>query len=175
MERLLGMLAVLALAALAVVGCGGDERVAYERDLAKVGRVVDSSLEELPSGGSETIGADEVSGLATDLREAADDLHDLDPPEGAAAAQKRLERGLRGVADAFSDLSDDLRKARTDADKADLFVEFATDERVDKAFDDVIGAQEAYAAHGYRVFGTKRAVKTTADAAGDAAAGSAGG
>ncbi len=137
-----------------VVGCGGSERLEYERDLAKVGRVVDDSLKALPADDSETIGPEHVTRIAGDLREAADQLEDLDPPSDAVRAQRRLERGLRGVAAAFDGLAAQLNEATTDAAKAELFVQFATDEDVDAAFDDLVGAQEAYAAEGYRVFGS---------------------
>jgi hypothetical protein len=154
MSRRLASAILLLVAAAIVGGCGGSERVEYERDLAKVGRVVDDSLAELPQDESETVGPEEISKLADDLREAADQLSDLDPPPGAGRPQARLERGLRGIADAFDKLAADLQEANTDEAKADVFVEFYTDEQVDTAFDDVIGAQQAYATRGYRVFGT---------------------
>lgn len=145
-------LLLVAMATLAV-GCGGSERVEYERDLAKVGNVVDDALAKLPQDETTTIGPEQVSTLADELREAADQLADLDPPPGAGGPQTRLERGLRGIATAFDDLAADLQKAGTDEQKAEVFVQFATDQQVDAAFDDVVGAQEAYAAKGYRVFG----------------------
>lgn len=148
---------LLALAAtLLLTGCGGADRIEYERDLANVGRSVDRSLEQLPADGSSTIGPEEIRRIADDLREAADQLDDLDPPEDAASAHARLERGLRGVAAAFDDLADDLGDATTDAQKATLFVRFARDREIDQAFEDVVGAQEAFAEEGYRVFGTAR-------------------
>jgi hypothetical protein len=154
--RILHVTLATALLVVLGAGCGGSERLEYERDLAKVGRVVDDSLEALPDDDAETIGAEHVGRIADDLREAADQLADLDPPDDATRAQARLERGLRGVATAFDELASRLEDANTDARKAELFVQFATDEDVDAAFDDVIGAQEAYAQQGYRVFGTAR-------------------
>jgi hypothetical protein len=153
MSRTLAPVLSLLLVALVAAGCGGSERVEYERDLAKVGKVVDDSLAELPQDETTTVGPEEISTLADDLREAAEQLSDLDPPPGASKPQARLERGLRGIAEAFDALAVDLQDATTDEAKADVFVEFYTDETVDAAFDDVIGAQEAYAARGYRVFG----------------------
>lgn len=149
------MLPALA-AALLATACGGSDRVEYERDVAKVGRSVDRSLEQLPADESATIGPEEIRRIADDLREAADQLDDLDPPKDASRAQARLERGLRGVAAAFDELADDLGSASTDAQKASLFVRFARDPEIDQAFEDVVGAQEAYAQEGYRVFGTSR-------------------
>ena len=159
MVRTRGLACGVVLVAVVAGGCGGSERVEYERDLSKVGRVVDDSLAELPTDDAETIGPDEVARIADDLREAADQLDDIDPPDDAQRAQERLGRGLRGVATTFDDLADDLRTARTDAAKAELFVRFATDERVDTAFDDLIGAQDAFAAQGYRVFGSRAPAK----------------
>lgn len=153
MFRALAPTLLLAVIAVLAAGCGGNERVEYERDLAKVGNVVDDALAELPQDETSTIGPEQVSTLADDLREAADQLADLDPPAGASAPQERLERGLRGIAEAFDELAADLRDAETDEQKAEVFVQFATDQQVDAAFDDVVGAQEAYAARGYRVFG----------------------
>lgn len=149
------LLAML-VAALLATACGGADRVEYERDLAAVGRSVDRSLEQLPADETATIGPEEVRRIADDLREAADQLEDLDPPPDAERAQARLERGLRGVATAFDDLADELVRATTDSQKAALFVRFARDRQVDQAFEDVVGAQEAFAEEGYRVFGTGR-------------------
>jgi hypothetical protein len=150
--RLPAFALVLLVAAAAAAGCGGSQRIEYEQDLAKVGRIVDTSLAELPDDDTQTLGPAQVTSLAADLREAADQLDDLDPPDDAKDAQARLERGLRGVATAFDDLARDLKTADTDTEKAELFVQFATATKVDRAFDDVIGAQEAYARKGYRVF-----------------------
>lgn len=155
MSRTLVPAVLLLLVAVVAVGCGGSERVEYERDLAKVGKIVDDALAKLPQDETTTVGPEEIATLADELREAAEQLADLDPPPGAGKPQARLERGLKGIATAFDELAVDLRDATTDEAKADVFVEFYTDETVDAAFDDVIGAQEAYAARGYRVFGTE--------------------
>jgi hypothetical protein len=155
MSRTLASALLLLLFAGLVAGCGGSQRVEYERDLAKVGKVVDDALAKLPQDESTTIGPEQVTQLAESLREAADQLADLDPPDDAKRPQARLEKGLRGIADSFDQLASDLQKADSDEQKADVFVDFYTDQQVDAAFDDVIGAQEAYAAKGYRVFGAK--------------------
>lgn len=152
MDRLLARIALASAAAALLAGCGGPDRAAYERDLAKVGRRVDAALASLPQDDRSTLGAEDVAGLADDLREAANQLDDLEPPKDAAAPQRKLERGLRGVADAFDDLARDLRAANTDAARAERFVEFATDDGIERSFEDIGAAQEAYAREGYRVF-----------------------
>jgi hypothetical protein len=141
-------------ALLAIVGCGGSARADYEQDLAQVGRGVDDSLARIPTDGSQPIDSTDIARIADDLREAADQLDDLEPPEDAAKAQARLQRGLRGVANVFDELSSELGEAQSDSAKAELFVRFANDEAAESAFDDLIGAQERFATAGYRVFGT---------------------
>lgn len=157
MSRTLVSALLLLVFAGVVAGCGGSQRVEYERDLAKVGTVVDDALAELPQDETKTVGPEQLGQLAETLREAADQLEDLDPPQDARRPQARLEKGLRGVASAFDDLATNLRAADTDEEKADVFVDFYTNEKVGAAFDDVVGAQEEYAARGYRVFGPKAA------------------
>lgn len=159
MSRAVSQLLLVLLVGFVALGCGGSQRLDYEHDLAKVGSVVDRSLAKLPKDDSETIGPEQVTSLAEDLREAADQLHDLDPPGDAVRPQRRLEHGLRGIAAAFDDLARRLTTADTDAQKAELFVQFATDEKIDSAFNDVIAAQDAYAQAGYRVFGTNAPAK----------------
>jgi hypothetical protein len=167
-HRALGIVLLLLVAAGIATGCGSSQRVEYERDLAKVGRGIDHSLAKLPTDDSQSISPQQVAGLADDLREAANQLDDLDPPDDAKDAQAKLARGLRGVARAFDDLASRLRKADTDSAKAELFVKFATDQQVDAAFDDIVAAQKQYSSKGYRVFSapasvtaTPRATKTT--------------
>lgn len=143
----------LVLLAAVAAGCGESERVEYERDLAGVGRIVEESLEALPRDPTTAIGPEHVARLADDVRDARRELSALRPPEEAEDAQARLERGLRGVATAFDELAADLEAAQTDAQKGEVFVNFATDERVDAAFEDLVAAQEAYDANGYRLFG----------------------
>ena len=151
---MLASVVLVALVAVVAAGCGKADRVEYERDLAKVGRIVDESLEQLPDDDTAAVGPSDISRIAGDLREAADQLADLEPPDDARDAQEQLEAGLRGVADAFDQLAEDLADASSDGAHADLFVKFAEDEDVDRAFEDLVAAQEAYDAEGYRVFGT---------------------
>jgi hypothetical protein len=131
--------------------------VEYERDLARVGRSVDEALARVPDEPGVTIGPEVVAQLADDLAEASAKLSDLDPPdEDAARAQKQLQRGLDGVAAAFDELARDLAELEGDEAKAERFVEFASDPKIESAFDDIARAQQKYAQAGYRVFRSTR-------------------
>ena len=140
-------------AAVLVAGCGSSDRLEYERDVAKAGRTVDKALERYGDTADGAVDADDVAMIASELREAADQLEDLDPPTDAAAAQTRLVTGLRGVATAYDELAADLREAQEDRERAELFVAFDADPKVNEAFEDLAGAHEAYLREGYRVFG----------------------
>ncbi|MCW2961088.1 MAG: hypothetical protein JWM25_1232 [Thermoleophilia bacterium] len=143
----------LLLLAVLLAGCGGPDRAEYQADLVRAGDVITTALDEMPQTDRATLGPDDVDSIADDVREAADEIADLDPPDDAAKPQRRLVRGLRGVAAAFEDLATDLRKVQTDEQKAELFVKFATDPDVTTAFEDVSASQAAYVEAGYRVFG----------------------
>ncbi|MCW2925044.1 MAG: hypothetical protein JWM98_2448 [Thermoleophilia bacterium] len=160
MSRTLAIVVAIVLAGLLLAGCGDSERLTYERDLTKVGRDVERALDALPQDDTRTIGPGELSKLASQLREAADQLDDLDPPKGVGDAQRRLGHGLRGVATGFDDLASNLRAATDDQARSELFIEFQADEHVDAAFEDILAAQAAYSAKGYRVFETKAPVAT---------------
>lgn len=166
MARWLVNLLVFPCLLLAAAGCGESERVVYKRELAAVGRTVDQALAKVPADGARPVGPADIERIAGDLRAAADQLDELDPPADAARSQARLQRGLRGVATTFDDLSKDLRGAQTNEQKAELFVRFANDEHAERAFDDLIGAQESFAEDGYRVFGTQPTKPVAAKSAG---------
>lgn len=152
MSRIVPAVLAILLATSLLVGCGGDQRAEYQRDLEAAGKVVADALDELPDGEASTIEPRQVRVLATHLRDAADELDDLDPQPGVAEAQDELEQGLRGVADAFVDLAGELERGGTDAEQAERFVAFATDPDVDEAFEQLVRAQEAFAEHDFRVF-----------------------
>jgi hypothetical protein len=159
--RAVAFAAALLLTALVVAGCGSSHRLDYEHDVRGIGLSVDAALAKLPTDDSSTIGTPQLRVLADDLREAADQLADLDPPDDVASAQTRLERGLRGVADAYDRLATRLDRAHGHAEQADVWVAFTTDPKVDAAFEDIEAAHEQYAREGYRVFGApKRRPKT---------------
>lgn len=151
MFRIAATLCALVLATLVASGCGEDPKVAYQRDLRAVGARIERALKQLPSG-QQTVSARDIRALSEALDEAADDLDDIDAPENVADAQRRFVRGLRGASAAYADLARELAAADTDAERADVFVSFATDDSIDSAFTDMSGAQETLAAAGFRLF-----------------------
>jgi hypothetical protein len=144
---------VLLLLALLLAGCGGADRTEYQADLARAGDSLETALDELPETDRATLGPDDVDSIADDVRAAAEEIADLEPPDDAVKPQRRLVKGLRGVAESFDELATDLRKVQTDDEKAELFVSFATDPDVTTAFEDVSASQAAFVEAGYRVFG----------------------
>ena len=152
--RLLHLSVALALALL-LAGCGGDARVNYQRDLSEAGATVAAALDKLPRDETTTVTPAQLHGLADQLRDASGDIEGLDAPDDAVQkAQDQLGSGLKGVAEAFDGLADDLDGAVDDDAKAELFVAFASDTKIDAAFADISEAQSKYAAAGFHVFGT---------------------
>ncbi|MCW2973168.1 MAG: hypothetical protein JWN72_1441 [Thermoleophilia bacterium] len=146
--------ALLVAAALLAAGCGGDARASYQRDLAEAGATVSRALDKLPRDETTTVTPTQVHDLADELRDASGDIDGLDAPDEATQkAQDQMTSGLTGVADAFDGLADELDGAGDDDAKAELFVAFASDTKIDAAFADISEAQAKYAAAGFHVFG----------------------
>jgi hypothetical protein len=137
---------------LLAAGCGGSSREDYQQDLAKAGTIVERALAKMPADEQTSVTPDQVHELADQLRDASGELDGLDAPDDAAAAQAKLERGLANVADAFDGLADDLAKAKDEDARAELFVAFAANAKIDDAFNDIAAAQTELAAKGYHVF-----------------------
>lgn len=151
-RRFATALSALLVCAL-VAGCGEDPEAKYQRELREVGVQVAASLEQMPTDREQPIEPAEIARLATRLRAAAEALHGVDAPENARAPQRRFERGLRGVASALEELARDLEDAGDDeAAQAERFVEFATNQRIERSFDDLAEAQDEFARAGFRVF-----------------------
>jgi hypothetical protein len=135
-----------------VAGCGEDERVAYQRDLSRATNGVEDALDQGSLGPTAAVGPAEVERIAAALRTSAEDVDGLDAPDDVADEQLQLVRGLAGVADSFEQLADQLRRAESETERAELFVAFTTDERAEQAFDDLESAQDGFARAGLRVF-----------------------
>jgi hypothetical protein len=56
------------------------------------------------------------------------------------------------VATALVDLAHDLDTSSDDAAQAERFVEFATDDSIQKSFEELENAQDAFARAGFRLF-----------------------
>jgi hypothetical protein len=95
----------LFLAALALLGagCGDDSKDTYSSDLRDVGqKLQDSSVgDELQSVKTPQELAAALNKAAGLLDDAAAELEDLEPPDDAANAHKKLTEGAHETADAF--------------------------------------------------------------------------
>lgn len=113
-------LAALAIAAVALAGCGGGDRLSkeeYQAEVRKVGTTLRGAL-----GGVDTEGAGglsavraQVEQLQSALRDAAGELEGLTPPEDVEATHGKLVEGIRGFADDLDELNDALERGDSDA------------------------------------------------------------
>jgi hypothetical protein len=100
------------LAAAAVLvgggGCGGGDRLSkaeYEEKMQEVGASLERSFEAIGDNPDSLDQLSEALGKSQDeLREAADELEDVEPPENVEDAHDDVVDGLRGVADQFGEL-----------------------------------------------------------------------
>lgn len=102
------LVAALAIVALTAAGCGGDGGGDYANDVRDVGqKLQDSSVgKELQNVKSPQQLADALRKAAGLLDEAAAKLDELDPPDEAADAHRKLTEGARETADAFRKVAD---------------------------------------------------------------------
>jgi hypothetical protein len=152
--RRLSVVVTFVAVSLLAASCGGDPRVNYQTDLTQVGATVTSALGRVPSDSTSEITPKQVHDLAGQLRSAASSLDGIGAPKGASMAQVQMVHGLDGVADAFDGLATKLDTAHTDEAKAELFVAFASDTKIDSAFNDISEAQAKYATAGFHMFAT---------------------
>jgi hypothetical protein len=98
------LLAVAALAALALAGCGSSgplSKADYEQRLQKSGRELTAALAQLSRSNTKeefTQGVDRVENVLNDV---ADDLDGITPPEDVQSANARLVDGFRKLAGDF--------------------------------------------------------------------------
>ncbi len=123
--------AALVAAGLAA-GCGGgDDRLSqgeYEDRVADVGTDLEESFDDLSGtfeqgeGASLDEAADQIGQIQESMRERADELDDLEPPEDVQEAHDKLVEGLNGFAD-------DLDEFRQAVDEGDVqaIQQFATE------------------------------------------------
>lgn len=107
--------AIGAIAALAVVvaaGCGDSgggggtqlTKAQYEQQLNSIGATIDSSFSELTTmfqspNPSFDEAADKIAEIQDQMRDQADKLDDVTPPDDVEAEHEQMVEGLRGFAD----------------------------------------------------------------------------
>lgn len=107
-------LVALAVAAVALAGCGGGgdrlTKEEYQAEVRKVGATLSGALGGVDTEGAGGLSAVEgqVEQLQSALRDAAAELEDLSPPEDVEGAHEKLVQGIRGFADDLDDLNDAL-------------------------------------------------------------------
>jgi hypothetical protein len=106
MSRLLAV--CLAAAALVAAGCGGSSSDDYQNDVREIGqKLQDSSVgEELRNVESPQQLGEALRKAADLLDEAAADLEDLEPPDDAAAAHRKVTEGARETGEVFRTVAD---------------------------------------------------------------------
>ena len=104
---------VVATAALAIAGCGGDDALSEEEYANEVGDILTTFGEESISLGTELssattpeelqTGVDDLQGLT---QTAVDDLSAIEPPEDASEGHDTLVGALQGYLDDINTLAD---------------------------------------------------------------------
>jgi ABC-type glycerol-3-phosphate transport system substrate-binding protein len=116
--------------ALLLAGCGGGSETAasgppqtkaeYQATVGEIVADVNAKYGNL-SVDPAKLAADEVADVQTGLRELADELDEVRPPDEVSALHAEYVAGLRGFADELPDLTEKL-KAATDDPSAGLDV-----------------------------------------------------
>jgi hypothetical protein len=129
-RRTVTILAAAAICLVAGCGGGGDQlsKDDYEQELTNVGNRLEASSRKLAEAfkgvqagdGSLDETADEFATLQNDLREEADSLRDVEPPDDAGKEHEQIVDGL----DAFADSLEEFRDA-AEAGDVNAIQEFA--------------------------------------------------
>jgi hypothetical protein len=147
--RLPPVVVAIALGALLFAGCGGPlGKSEYQSRVDRIDRKAQRQLRGVVDGNSPP-SARQMRTAGKVFGDAAHDLDGIEPPKGVARAHHHLEQGYQLLGTAFARHADDLAKAKTDADRAQVFVAFADDKDVRKAFSDLTAAQHEFRAAGY--------------------------
>lgn len=133
-----------------VAACGSStlDKRDYQDKVTKVGDAAESQLHGVVDGNSPPT-AEQMQRAGSVFQQAARDLGKLEPPTKVAKAHKQLVDGFQLLGDSFARYSDNLARANSDADRAQVFVDFAADTKVQRAFDDLTAAQAAFRTAGY--------------------------
>ena len=148
--------AVALVAAGLAAGCGGgDDRLSqgeYEDRVADVGTNLEQSFDDLSGtfdegdGASLDDAADQIGQIQEDMRQRADELDDVEPPEDVQEAHDKLVEGLQGFAD-------DLDEFRQAVDEGDVqaIQQFATEFQQSDAAKKIQEAGEELEKKGYDI------------------------
>jgi hypothetical protein len=130
-RRFLPLLPALALAAIALTACGGDDRLTkdeYEQEVAAIGQTFSEGLGSVSGASSpEDIGP-ALAKAKDEINAVAERLAELKPPEDIEAAHNRLVAGLRAFSADLDDVAGQIeeaaRKAQQENDPSALFAAF---------------------------------------------------
>lgn len=118
----IALAALVLVAALAAVGCGGDgggalSQEEYQQRLDQASTDLQEASSDLGSNLGDVIGGNEDAGSAAadslgqvteQLRQTAGELEDVDPPENAEQANEELVNALRAYAEDLDELREPL-------------------------------------------------------------------
>jgi len=125
MTRTLALLA--ALVALVLVGCGGGDQPAqlskdqYIKELNAAGKALSTSFGSLGQGIGNTKDTAALGSKFSDaskvLRDASKKIGDINPPDNAKDANKKLADGLNAMADSFDAIGKETKGSSSDPTK----------------------------------------------------------
>lgn len=141
--------ALLAVLALVVAGCGGDdgEKENYERQATAVAKTLDEAFTVLAEDPAKADPADIAAKLqvgADSLAKAAAGLAEIDPPSDIEDAHDRIVKGLEKLADQFGEAATAAEEGDTDA-----VIEFGEQIQSSPVLEDMSKASEEMEAAGY--------------------------
>jgi hypothetical protein len=150
-RRLSVLLFAAIVCAVALAGCGEMSKAEYEKKADKIGTRAESEMDSLFKG-EKAPTPKALRKAQTAVDDAANDMDDLSPPSKVKTPHERMVRGLKGLAEAFGRLADDLDDAKSDDAKAKVFLKMGNDTDAKKAFNDLSKAEKEFKKAGYTVF-----------------------
>ena len=119
--------------ALAIAGCGGDDKEDYVKEFNKVGNTLEKTLTSLGTDLTGSTDPKQIAGKldegAKALEDAADELDGIEPPDDAEKAHDKIVSGVK-------DLSATFEKGASEAKSGDLT-------KLVKTFSSIQGSQGA--------------------------------
>jgi len=121
MNRVLALLALVGASALLAAGCGGGggeeplTKAEYQKEMQTIGTKLGTSLNSLGSATSASTAADSLKKVQGDLRDAADEMDGIAPPDVVADEHDNLVAGVREFADELDPIIGKLEKGNLQA------------------------------------------------------------